>query len=153
MGKLMGSFGPDVLVIQCGADSLSKDRLGHLNLSIRGHAECLNHMKTFGVPMVLLGGGGYTIENVSRCWAYETGVMLGVEIDNNIPKGEYYASSYYSKDDFKIHFEVDKVENMNSREYLDNLVMTITENIRESEIRPSLAYHNAPKNYLPTVEI
>lgn len=38
MSQVMTSFVPDVLVIQCGADSLSKDRLGHLNLSIRGHA-------------------------------------------------------------------------------------------------------------------
>lgn len=34
----MASYRPDVLVIQCGADSLGKDRLGHLNLSIKGHA-------------------------------------------------------------------------------------------------------------------
>lgn len=37
MFRVMSSFVPDVLVIQCGADSLSKDKLGHLNLSIRGH--------------------------------------------------------------------------------------------------------------------
>jgi histone deacetylase 1/2 len=70
MSQVMTNFVPDVLVIQCGADSLSKDRLGHLNLSIRGHAECLNFMKNFGIPMILLGGGGYTIENVARCWAF-----------------------------------------------------------------------------------
>jgi len=27
-------------------------------------------MKDFNVPMILLGGGGYTVENVARCWAY-----------------------------------------------------------------------------------
>jgi len=57
----MTSYRPDALVIQCGADSLSKDKLGHLNLTIRGHAEAVNFMKSFGVPMILLGGGGYTI--------------------------------------------------------------------------------------------
>ena len=36
--------------------------------------------------MVVLGGGGYTIENVSRCWAYETGVILNQEIDEKIPE-------------------------------------------------------------------
>jgi histone deacetylase 1/2 len=61
MRQVMATFVPDVMVIQCGADSLSKDKLGHLNLSIRGHGECLNFMRQFGVPMVLLGGGGYTI--------------------------------------------------------------------------------------------
>ena len=38
MDRVMGSFRPDACVIQCGADSLSKDRLGHQNLSIKGHA-------------------------------------------------------------------------------------------------------------------
>jgi hypothetical protein len=39
--------------------------------------------------------------------------------------------------------------NENSREYLDNIVMTITENIREAEIRPSVAFHSVPKKFLP----
>jgi hypothetical protein len=30
--------------------------------------------------MLVLGGGGYTIRNVSRAWAYETGVIVGQEI-------------------------------------------------------------------------
>lgn len=38
MNTVVGSYRPDVFVIQCGADSLSKDRLGHLNLSIKGHS-------------------------------------------------------------------------------------------------------------------
>lgn len=37
MFRVMTAYVPDVMVIQCGADSLSKDKLGHLNLSIRGH--------------------------------------------------------------------------------------------------------------------
>ena len=32
---------------------------------------------TFGLPMLVLGGGGYRINNVARCWAYETGRILG----------------------------------------------------------------------------
>ena len=27
--------------------------------------------------MLVLGGGGYKISNVARCWAYETGTILG----------------------------------------------------------------------------
>lgn len=27
--------------------------------------------------MLVLGGGGYTISNVARCWAYETGRIVG----------------------------------------------------------------------------
>jgi histone deacetylase 1/2 len=61
MRSVMDSYRPDAIVIQCGADSLSKDKLGHLNLSIKGHAEAVNFMKGFGIPTILLGGGGYTI--------------------------------------------------------------------------------------------
>ena len=108
-------------------------------------------MKHFGAPMVLLGGGGYTIENVARCWTYETGLMLNREIDNEIPKDDYFYN-YYGKENNMIHFEVDKVENQNSKEYIDDIVQTVTENLREAELRPSVAFHSAPKHYIPTEE-
>lgn len=47
---------------------------------------------------------------------------------------------------------MDKVENQNSQEYLDDIFETITENLREAEIRPSIAFHSAPKHYIPTEE-
>ena len=46
MEKIMEVFAPDAIVFQSGADSLSGDRLGCFNLSIRGHAECLKYMQT-----------------------------------------------------------------------------------------------------------
>jgi histone deacetylase 1/2 len=38
-------------------------------------------MKGKNIPMIILGGGGYTIQNVARCWAYETGICLNRKID------------------------------------------------------------------------
>ncbi len=61
MGQVMPHYRPDVLVIQCGADSLAGDQLGHFNLTLKGHGRCLQYMKSFGLPTILLGGGGYTI--------------------------------------------------------------------------------------------
>ena len=46
----------------------------------QGHAECQQFMMTFGLPMLILGGGGYRINNVARCWAYETGRILGTAV-------------------------------------------------------------------------
>ena len=77
MEKVMEVFKPEVLVFQAGADSLAGDRLGVFNLSIQGHAACMRFMQSFGVPMLVVGGGGYTIRNVARCWTYETGCLLG----------------------------------------------------------------------------
>ncbi len=63
---------------QTGADSLAHDKLGVFNLSIKGHAMCHRFMASYGVPLLVLGGGGYKIKNVARCWTYETGVLLGM---------------------------------------------------------------------------
>jgi histone deacetylase 1/2 len=69
--KVMEVYQPDAVVLQCGADSLSGDRLGCFNLSVKGHADCLRFIRSFNVPLMILGGGGYTIRNVARCWCYE----------------------------------------------------------------------------------
>lgn len=69
-------YRPSAIVMQCGADSLSYDKLGDFCLTVKGHGECVNYIKSFNTPLMLLGGGGYTIENVARCWTYETGVCL-----------------------------------------------------------------------------
>ena len=31
-------------------------------------SECVKYVKGFGLPTLVLGGGGYTIRNVARCW-------------------------------------------------------------------------------------
>jgi len=90
MSKVMEHYRPGAIVLQCGGDSLSGDRLGALNLSMRGHANCVSFMKSFGVPMLILGGGGYTMRNVSRAWAYETGLAVGVDLPEKLPPDEYH---------------------------------------------------------------
>ena len=42
----------------------------------------MEFVKKFNLPLLLLGGGGYTIRNVARCWTYETSVALNSEIPN-----------------------------------------------------------------------
>uniref|UniRef100_A0A7N0VAW2 histone deacetylase n=1 Tax=Kalanchoe fedtschenkoi TaxID=63787 RepID=A0A7N0VAW2_KALFE len=71
MRKVMEVYDPKAVVLQCGAGSLSGDRLGCFNLTIKGHGECVKYMRSFNVPLLLLGGGGFTIPNVARCWCYE----------------------------------------------------------------------------------
>ena len=76
MGKVIEKYVPNAIVIQCGADSLAYDRLGPLNLTLRGHGACVSFIKSFSIPLLVLGGGGYTIKNVARCWCYETSLLL-----------------------------------------------------------------------------
>ena len=139
------------------------DRLGCFNLSLKGHAECVEYVKSFNLPMLVLGtwvdtlqlflslcpplsltfpnflslslslsltlsfyfylsvflisfispslsltlshsskldGGGYTVRNVARCWAYETSVLLNTPLSNDIPYNDFF--EYYAPD-FKLY--------------------------------------------------
>lgn len=78
--KVMEVYQPEAVVLQCGADSLAGDRLGCFNLSVKGHADCLRFLRSFNVPLMVLGGGGYTIRNVARCWCYEVSLPLSVSL-------------------------------------------------------------------------
>ena len=42
-------------------------------------------MKEYNVPLLVLGGGGYTKRNVARCWTYETSVLVDEQINDEIP--------------------------------------------------------------------
>jgi len=94
MDKVFEMYKPTAVVLQCGADSLTGDRLGCFNLTLEGHAACVEYIKSFNVPTLVLGGGGYTVRNVARCWAYETSVLLNAPLSNDIPYNDFF--EYYA---------------------------------------------------------
>uniref|UniRef100_A0A2K5PPR7 Histone deacetylase 1 n=1 Tax=Cebus imitator TaxID=2715852 RepID=A0A2K5PPR7_CEBIM len=110
MSKVMEMFQPSAAVLHCGSDSLSGDRLGCFNLTIEGHS--------FNLPMLMLGGGGYTIHNVARCWMHETAVALDTEIPNELPYNDYFE---YFGPDFKLHISPPNMTNQNTNEYLEKI--------------------------------
>jgi histone deacetylase 1/2 len=57
-----------------------------------GHAHCVQFLRKQNIPLILLGGGGYTVKNVARVWTYETACALGIEdsIDPNLPWNQYF---------------------------------------------------------------
>lgn len=59
ISNVMEFYRPSAIVLQCGADSLAGDRLGCFSLSSKGHGECVNFVKDFNVPTLVVGGGGY----------------------------------------------------------------------------------------------
>lgn len=79
-------------MLQCGADSVAGDKLGCFNVTMQGHANCVQFVRAFNIPLMLLGGGGYTVKNVARTWTYETACALGIEkeIDPVLPWNEYF---------------------------------------------------------------
>ena len=48
-------------------------------------SECVKFMKKFNVPMMVLGGGGYTVRNVARCWTYETSLIADMAVPDDLP--------------------------------------------------------------------
>ncbi|RCV25745.1 hypothetical protein SETIT_5G190100v2 [Setaria italica] len=102
MERVMQVFRPDAVVLQCGTDSLAGDRITGLQLSVRGHAKCVHLIRSYDVPLLLLGGGGYTINHVASCWCYETAVAIGKEIPDDIP--QYGFQRYYKSQGYKLHY-------------------------------------------------
>jgi len=135
IGKAVEVFAPDAVVLQCGADSLSGDRLGCFNLSIKGHANCVEFVKSFNLPTLILGGGGSTLRNVPRCWAYETAVVLGEEntIKDELPFNDYFE---YFGPDLRLHLPVSNMENLNSPQELEQKKIQLLEGLREIEPVP-----------------
>lgn len=147
MSKVMEVYQPDAIVFQSGADSLSGDRLGCFNLSIKGHAECLKYMTSFNVPLLVLGGGGYTIRNVARCWAYETGCLLERDLADCMPQNDY---SEYFGPTHTLHIQTSNMENQNTHEYLEGVRAHLLENLSKMMCRPSVPFHQAPSSILGT---
>lgn len=86
MDGIMEHYAPTAIVLQCGADSLAGDKIGKFNVTTTGHAEAGRYLRESypHIPIMVLGGGGYTISNVARTWSYETVAMLGYQ-DDQIP--------------------------------------------------------------------
>ncbi|KAM0441082.1 hypothetical protein ACHAPT_000387 [Fusarium lateritium] len=140
--NVMKYFQPEAVVLQCGGDSLSGDRLGCFNLSMDGHANCVNFVKSFNLPTLVLGGGGYTMRNVARTWAFETGVLVGQDMERTLPYNEYY--EYYAPD-FELNVRSSNMENSNSREYLEKITSAVIDNLRQTGPAPSVQMQDVPR--------
>lgn len=143
MTKVMETYQPSAIVLQCGADSLTGDRLGCFNLTLKGHAKCVEFVKKYNLPTLLLGGGGYTIRNVARCWTYETAVALGSDVANELPYNDYFE---YFGPDFKLHISPSNMSNQNTTEYLDKIKTRLFENLRMLPCAPGVQMQAIPED-------
>ncbi|KAJ2791102.1 histone deacetylase, partial [Coemansia linderi] len=140
---IMEWYQPDAVVLQCGTDSLAGDKLGTFNLSMEGHAECVRFVKDFNLPTLVLGGGGYTIRNVSRVWAYETGILVGTEMDRKLPMNDYM--DYYAPE-YTLNVPAYNVENSNSPEYLERIKNQVLMNLERTHFAPSVQLQDTPRD-------
>ncbi|KAK8228032.1 hypothetical protein HDK77DRAFT_455535 [Phyllosticta capitalensis] len=146
---VMTCYNPEAIVLQCGADSLSGDRLGSFNLSMEGHANCVKFVKKFGRPTMLLGGGGYSIRNVARTWAFETAHAVGDSVSKVLPFSDYY--EYYCPE-YLLDVPRSNMSNDNTPEYLEKIRSTISERLRSLPFAPSVQMQDVPRESLGGAE-
>ncbi|ORY75298.1 hypothetical protein BCR35DRAFT_306266 [Leucosporidium creatinivorum] len=152
MEPTISTFQPSSIVLQCGADSLGCDRLGCFNLSIAAHGECVRFIKSFGLPLLVVGGGGYTIKNVSRCWTYETAVLLDLHqsLPSSLPNTAY--DDFFAPD-WKLHPDLaagrNRVENLNTRKGLERIRVGVLERLRYMHGAPSVGMVEIPPGLAP----
>lgn len=150
--RIFQNYAPEAVVMCCGADSIAGDRIGCWNLTLKGHASAVSYLKSFGVPLVLLGGGGYTPRNVARCWAYETATAMGVEdsLKDEIPENEMYQS--YGPD-YRLHLDVDRtLTNRNTRNHVDSLLQQVLDNLNRLGGPPSVPFQDVPADFFQLEE-
>jgi histone deacetylase 3 len=103
-------------------------------------------MKKFNIPLLVLGGGGYTPRNVARAWAFETSLLVNEQISNEIPYSEYFE---YFAPDFTLLLDKPCGENMhngNTKNYLENIVKHSHEMLRQVEHSPSVQMQYTPED-------
>lgn len=67
------------------------------------------------MPILLLGGGGYTLRNIPRCWLYETSIICDEEVENELPMHDFY---HYYGPEYKLHLPISNMENTNNNSQL-----------------------------------
>ncbi|KAF8061951.1 HDAC1 [Scenedesmus sp. PABB004] len=137
MKKVMEMYQPEAIVVCSGADSLSGDKLGCFNLSLQGHSNCVEFLAKYKVPLLVVGGGGYTLRNVARCWAYETGRLMGHDLPDQLPESVLNSFNYYM-DNQRLRIEVSNMENSNTLAELEKIKNKVLEQLQALPPVPSV---------------
>ncbi|KAJ7696813.1 hypothetical protein B0H17DRAFT_1053148 [Mycena rosella] len=150
IAKILEVYRPSAVVLQCGADSLAGDKLGCFNLTMHGHAHCVQFLRQQNVPLVLLGGGGYTVKNVARAWTYETACALGIEdtIDPLLPYNEYFD---WFGPRFRLEVVSSNMDDLNVKDgSLEIVRQKALEQLSELNAAPSVGMQDVPRESVGT---
>lgn len=121
-------FSPDAIVVQCGADALAHDPNGGATLTARSYCKCVRTVLDKRKPTMLLGGGGYNHANTARLWTSITAMVVGVELDEQIPEHSHwpkYGPTY------TIDIEPTLAKDNNKSSYIEDIVNKIRGNLEK----------------------
>lgn len=119
-------FGPQAIVITCGADPLEGDPLSKLSLSNGGLWTAVEKLVNCSDRTVVLGGGGYNPWTVIRCWSGLWGRLSGRSIPGELPPA---AQQFLGELDCDLIDEEDI-----PREWISHLV----DNPNSGKVRPQI---------------
>lgn len=88
----------------------------------------MQYLRGLGVPLLVLGGGGYTLRNVPRCWAYETAVIGGIAPPDEIPEAAEYR--YYYGPRYTLSVHASNADDLNTPRTVDAILESVTETFR-----------------------
>lgn len=86
----VSKYRPQMLLLQCGADSHANDLLAHLQITTRTYRQVVMaiHNMAHEVAdgrLVIFGGGGYNVANVARTWTAAACVLANYESPKATP--------------------------------------------------------------------
>ena len=98
-------------------------------------------MRDLGLPLLVLGGGGYTVRNVARCWTHETAVLTRAELAATVPNNEYL--EYFAPDYLLLPELPARHENGNTRPHLASLVQQVQDLLRLTAHAPAVQMYDS----------
>lgn len=146
--RVIQVFSPGAIVLQCGADGLVGDRLGTFNMTVEGHARAVGLVKSYNIPTLVVGGGGYTKTNVARAWTLDTAALAGIDLDDQLPESKYF--EYFSPDNKLRYNPPPRFSDLNTREELLRIRATILDTLKRLHAAPGayLKVH-PPDSFIP----
>ena len=109
---------------QLGIDTHYRDPITHLAQTVQGFSDVVRLFADMPYPWLALGGGGYDLQAVARCWAQTFAIMSGQELSEEIPEpyaSDHDISSLYDPDDLPIKDDVRR----EARTYAENGVLAL----------------------------
>lgn len=86
-GGAAAVFCPDCVVLQCGVDGLAHDPVAaSWGLTPAAYAGVAGAAASWGVPLMVLGGGGYSSPDAARAWAAAVASLHGRTLPIDVPE-------------------------------------------------------------------
>ncbi|KAG8187241.1 hypothetical protein JTE90_020669 [Oedothorax gibbosus] len=147
LSKAQKRFQPDVVVCQCGADTLAGDPFAAFNLTLKSPGECIKLIKSWNIPLLALVevhkiglwmntisicgknynfSGGYNAVNTARCWTYLLSLLLDKTLEQDIPDHKFLMK--YGPD-YELQIFPKTMPNRNSVKHLKLITDTVLKNI------------------------